>query len=238
MSDNSQRTASDDGRVGYPVIHENERRDDLEWVGIGANSGAGAPRVYDPKNDTVFGGTVDEDEERVRVDESEKRELADDETVGDYVAEVGDDLGWTWLSDFAHGHLETTGHDAHMDVIDATFDRRNLPSDVEYELGFFGSFTYRDEDGRVHTLEREFDVYTDESHRTEANQPVAVVEERYLTAREPDAESRAGDADLEERTSREIAVDVDPDTGSELATIDEFCREWHEAHPEPLESTG
>lgn len=233
MSDNPQRIAGND--EGYPIIHENERRSDLEWIGLGASSGAGAPRVYDPENDTIFEARFDEDEEEVHVDESETRQLEDDETIGDYVAEVGDDLGWTWLSGFAHDHLETTGHDAHMDVIDATFDRRNVATDADYDVGFLGSFTYRDDDGRVHTLEREFDVYTDEAYRTQADQPVAVVEERYLTAQDPNAESRAGDAVMDAKTRREIAVDADPDTGAELATIDEFCREWHEAHPEPLE---
>lgn len=236
MSDNPHRTAGDD-EMGYPIIHENERRGDLEWIGLGARSGAGAPRVYDPKNDTVFGARFDEDHEQVHVDESEKRQLEDDETIGDYVAEVADDIGWNWLSEFAHDQLETTGHDAHMDVIDATFDRRNVAADADYDVGFFGSFTYRDDDGRIHTLEREFDVYTDEAHRSQANQPVAVIDETYLTATEPNEDRRAGDAAVESQTRREIPVDVDPDTGAELATIDEFCREWHEAHPEPLESS-
>lgn len=236
MSDNPQRTTGDD-EAGHPIVHENERRGDLEWIGLGTNSGAGAPRVYDPKKDTVFGGSFDEEEGQVHVDESERRPLDDDETLGEYIAEVGDDHGWAWLSEFAHEHLETTGHDAHMDVIDATFDRENVANDADYDVGFFGSFTYRDDDGRVHTLEREFEVYTDESYRTEADQPVAVVEERFLTANGPEAESRVGDAELEQKNRREIAVDVDPDTGAELATIDEFCREWHEAHPEPLDSS-
>ena len=237
MSDDPPRSAGDHD-VGYPIVHEDERRGDLEWIGLGANAGAGAPRVYDPGNDTVFGGSFDEAEGRVHLDESDRRQLEDDETIGDYVAEVSAEHGWTWLSEFAHDHLETTGHDAHMDVIDATFDRRNVAEDADYDLGFSGSFTYRDDDGRVHTLERKFDVYTDEAHRTEADQPIAVVDERYLTAEEPNAESRAGDATLESENRREVAVDVDPDTGAELATIDEFCREWHEAHPEPLDPSG
>lgn len=235
MDDDSQRPPGD--REGYPIVFGDERREDLEWIGFSRSSGTRSPRVYDPENDAVYEGTFDEDEKRVSVDEGDRRDLDDEETVGDYVAEVGDDLGWHWLSAFAHDHLETTGHEAHLDVIDATFDRRNVAAEADYDLGFVGTFTYRDDDGRVHTLERQFDVYTDESRRTQADQPVAVVEERYLTATDPEAESRAGDAEMEGRSRREVAVDADPDTGAELATIDEFCREWHEAHPEPLEST-
>lgn len=227
----------DDPDGEYPFVHRGENREDLEWIGVGDGPGLGTPVVYEPENHSVYEAEFDQEAEHVRVDESEKRELDEGESIRDVVAEVGDELGWTWLSAFAHDDLETTGHDAHLDVIDAAFERRNVPESADYDLGFYGDFTYRDDDGRVHTLERRFDVFTDEAHRTETDQPVAVVRETYLTAADPRAESRAGDAEKEGQTRREIPVDVDPDTGAELATIDEFCREWHEAHPEPFESS-
>lgn len=230
---NDSRTPADDGYTEYSIIHGDEERTDLEWVGVGP----GAPRVFDRQSEVIYGGEIDEDEREVRVDEDERRELDDEETLGDYVAEVGDDLGWTWLSSFAHDNLETTGHEAHMDVIDAKFDRRNVVDDADYDVGFFGSFTYRDDDGRVHTLERQFDVYTDDASRTGADQPVVVVEEAYLTAADDNPESRVGDADLEGKTRREFPVDVDPDAEDERAAIHEFCREWHESHPEPMDSS-
>lgn len=227
----------DDPYDEYPFVHQGEEREDLEWIGVGNGTEFGTPVVYEPETHSVYEAEFDPDEERVNVDESEDRQLEEDESIGGYVAEVGDDLGWNWLSEFAHDHLENTGHDAHLDVIDATFERRNVAETADHDLGFYGDFTYRDDDGRVHTLERQFDVFTDEAHRTEIDQPVAVVRETYLTAEEPGTERRAGDAEMEGQTRRELPVDVDPDTGAELATIDEFCREWHEAHPEPLESS-
>ncbi len=220
----------------YEIVRESERTDDVRWIGIGEGSSMAAPWMYDENEGAVYPGEVDDEEEVVRVNEEERRELDEDETLGDHLVELGDEHGWTWLSEFAHENMETTDHDAHLDVVDVEFDRRNVADGAEYDLGFFGSFTYRDDDGRVHTLERQFDVYTDESRRTETDRPVAVVEETYLTAKEPQEQRRAGDAEREGQTSRELPIDVDPDAVDERAAIQERVEEWHEAHPEPLES--
>lgn len=212
----------------YAIRHDDDTQYNFEWLGLGYGAGYRTARVFEPDTERVYEGEIDDEEQHIRLDEDEAHELDEDETIGDYIARVGNDLGWAWLSEFAHDNLETTGHDASMDVIDATFDRRNVADDADFDAGFFGSYTYRDDDGHVHTLEREFDVYTDE------DQPVVSVEEVFLSAIEPDAESRAGDAAVEARTSREIPCDVGPNQTEDLAAIDEFCREWHQSHPDPL----
>ncbi len=235
MSDN--QTPEDEGASpywDYPIVHEGEQQDGYEWIGVTGGAGYGTPRVYDPQSRVIYEGDFDEDEEHVQVVETDLRELGDDDTLGDHVAAVGEEHGWTWLSEFAHEHMDTSDHPG-TNVIDREFERRNLLDDADADLGFFGSYTYRDDDGRVHTLEREFEVYTDESRRTQAGQPVAVVEESFLTAEAPDEERRAGDAELESQTRREIPVGVDPDAGD--AEIEAFCEEWHEANPEPISRT-
>ena len=233
MADDSEHSI-DHPYEEYEIVREREKTDDVRWIGIGEGSSMAAPWMYDENEGAMYPGEVDDEERIVRVNENERRDLDENETLGDRVAEIGDDHGWHWLSEFAHENLETTDHDAHMDVIDAKFDRRNVADDADYDVGFFGSFTYRDDDGRVHTLEREFQVFTDEAHRTETDMPVAVVEETYLTAEEPMADRRAGDAELENQTSRELPIEIDPDAADELVAIHEFCEEWHESHPEPM----
>ncbi|WP_225333286.1 hypothetical protein [Halomicrobium urmianum] len=235
MSDN--QTPEDEETThyrDYPIVYQGQRRDDFEWIGVGGGAGFGNPRVYDPDDHAVYRAEVDEDAGHATVDEAERRDLDENETLGDAVAEFGEEHGWTWLSDFAHDHMDTSDHPG-TNVIDREFQRRNLAESADADVGFFGSYTYRDDDGRVHTLEREFEVHTDESRRTQTGQPVAVVEEAYLTAEEPNEESRAGDAELESRTRREVPVDVDPDAG--VAEIAAFCEEWHEANPEPISRT-
>lgn len=232
---NTHRRATDGGYDDSPVIRSDNGgpTSDHEIIGYTFGGGHGNPRVLEPDTNTVYGAELNEEEGHVRIDENDAYELGEDETLGDYITSVGDDLGWTWLSSFARDTLETTGHDAHMDVIDTAFDRRIVSDSADYAAGFSGSFTYRDRDGHVHTLERQFDVYTDERHRTESGQPVALVKESYLTSEQTETDGRAGATKKEGQNRREIPIKIESDTGGELAAIHEFCREWHETRPTP-----
>ena len=107
------------------------------------------------------------------------------------------------------------------------FERRLVPDDAEYEDAFWGSYTYDDETGRVHTIERMFKVYADYEHRENDN-PVVVIEETHLVAEPPQEETRAGDADQVDQTTQEVIPDVNSDY--EEVAVMEWCEDWHESH--------
>lgn len=220
----------------YPFVINGEEREELEWVGVAPGANYGVPQAYDPEEQAVYKGEVDEEAEHIRIDEEGKRHLDEDETLGDHVESMAEEHGWTWLSEFAHDHLETTEHEAGLHVIHSEFNKRNVSDDADYDLGYFGSFTFRDDDGRVHTLERQFNVYHDDGDRTGTGQPRAVLKETLLTAEAPDEERRAGDAELDAEDSREVRLDIEPGAGD--AAIQTAVKEWHEAHPEPTVAAG
>ena len=107
------------------------------------------------------------------------------------------------------------------------FERRVVPDDAEHEDAFWGSYTYDDETGRVHTVERMFTVYADPERRENDN-PVVAIEETHLVAEAPEEETRAGDADQIDKTTHQEVIDVDPD--HEEASVMDWCKDWHESH--------
>ena len=107
------------------------------------------------------------------------------------------------------------------------FERRVVPDDAAYEDAFWGSHTYDDDTGRVHTIERLFEVYTDSEHG-ETENPVVAIEETHLVAEEPREETRAGDAEQVDQTTHEAVIDVDSDQAT--VSVMDWCEEWHESH--------
>lgn len=103
----------------YKVTDE-ERRDS-EYLG---SVSSGAAMFYHPDSNSIFEGTPDEEDRTIDpVPESEER-LDDDESVGDAVARIGDELGWDGLSEFAEDHLGADAEGA-ADRQDATNETRD-----------------------------------------------------------------------------------------------------------------
>ncbi|WP_123539133.1 hypothetical protein [Halosimplex salinum] len=224
---------------------ETEPVDRVEWVGFpGEGSGSAAgPLLYEPGEKVVHEGRIDRENERVVVDDdTEHRRVEDDESLGDHLVDLGDEHDWTWLSSFAREHLDTPAHEPEdltaghhlppgFDHRHTEFQQRNLLDDADADAAFNASHTFADETGRVHVLERDFTVVGDEA----TDDVAASVEERYLVAEEPRAESRAGDADLVDEREYELELDVEPGETAWVADAEGSLKEWHRAHLGPPE---
>jgi len=221
---------------------ESEPVEDVRWIGfLGSGAGDG-PLLYDPGEGTIHAGRIDEDRERIVVDDQTERRQVDAESIGDHLVDVGEDHDWTWLSSFARDHLDTPAHDPDdpttghrlppgFDHEHTEFQRRNLTPSADEDAAFHGSHTFADDTERVHILEREFVVVGDETDGSVD----AHVEERYLAAEEPRAESRAGDADLVDEQEYDLALDVDPAETAWVADVEGSLKQWHRAHLAPPE---
>lgn len=198
-----------------------------DWFGYVGQTDEGGPLVYAPHESALYRGEVDEDEERVVLRE-ENRHDVDDESIGEHLERLGEEHGWTWLSSFARDHLEGDQHEGRsVEHRDSEFQRRNVLDDDPYDLSFYGAHTFTDETGRVHTIDRYFNVYLDE---TTADVTGVEVEEEYLVADDPAAERRAGDATVVEENERALDVDVVLDDAGDESYLSEELEQWHETH--------
>ncbi|WP_436924185.1 hypothetical protein [Halosimplex amylolyticum] len=224
-----------------PGDAENERLEDVEWVGVGGPGVGGNPYLYAPQEETVHRGRYDAVADRIVVDEDE-RAVDEEESLGDHLVDIGEDHDWHWLSSFAREHLDTPEHDAdrptsgHLlppgfDHEFTEFQRRNVAESSDVDAAFWGSHTFADETDRVHVLEREFGVRADDA----ADRVDVHVEERYLVAEEPREESRAGDADLVDEREYDLALDVEPGETAWVADTEDLLTRWHRRHLAPPE---
>lgn len=117
--------------------------------------------------------------------------------------------------------------------VEVSFQAKQVVDTAEYQHSFYGSSTYYD-DTREHELTREFEVYTDPTHRSEEGHPVADVHERHTASVTTDTTETQGDTDREllEEHTEELVVEIDPniDGMGEKSRIEDFCREWHTDH--------
>ena len=214
---------------------EPERVESVEWVGF-AGTSADSPLVYDTSAGVVHEARLDDERERVVLDEDSARHDVDDDSVADSLAALGDEHGWTWLSSFAREHLgadpdqdrDAASNYRIPDSLDhrySEFQRSNVTPEDDHSAAFFGSHTFADETDRVHVLEREFAVEEGGSD----DQASVHVDERYLVAEEPNAESRAGDAEIVDERAYDLSLDaaVERGRGGDAETE---LRTWHEAH--------
>lgn len=92
-----------DSRYDAAVKFNDHREDDVEFVG---STTKGNPMFFDTATRSVFEGEYDEaDETVVDVPETE-RELEPRETLGETLEDLGDDLDWDSLSEFAREHVQ------------------------------------------------------------------------------------------------------------------------------------
>lgn len=110
---------------------------------------------------------------------------------------------------------------AATDAFNVKFITRNVFAEMDHEHSYHGTYSYTDVEGYTHTVERRFYVYTDQE--TEAERPVAVVNEDHmvLTVREEPHE-------IIDRSEREFTVGVEP--GADEFAVRRACEEWHDEH--------
>lgn len=240
----------------WPVERESPdgqsvRSEEIEWVGTFAPSGGAY--LYSANDEAIYEGRIDVANERIVVDEEAVERDVGDDSLTDRIAEIGDERDWDWLSSFARDRLDADGGDtAHegadaaeyhtpeeFDHHDTRFQRRNLPRSADAEVVFFGSHTYADDTGRVHVLEREFDVDLPDATADETVSARVSVTEEYLVAADDSPENREGDAELVDDREYEIAVEVGPDAPSRQARVEGYLREWHAERPgTPVDHPG
>lgn len=211
----------------WPIEGSDE---DVRYIGLmGGTGDTGSPMLYQETTGTLYEGSVDEENERLIVDEESAREVDSGETITETLTSITDEFGLESLSAWTREHLG----DGAEDVEHGEFQKRNVPDDADHDYGFWGSYTYDDETGRVHTIERLFKIYTDPSRRENGN-PVAAIKETHLVAEAPQEERRAGDAEEVDQTTYELVINMESDVEREHeeGAVHDWCRDWHRSHLE------
>lgn len=201
---------------------------EARYLGLADDAANPTPMVYHMANHAVYEGRLDDGRERITLDEQPTREFADGTTITDVIAAIADDVGWASLSAWARERAGTEP----TDVDHVEFQRETVRDGVAHEYGFFGSYTFADETGRAHTIERQFRVYPDATD--EPDTPGIAVEETHLVAQSPDEERRAGEADRVGQTETVLRPTIDSDAETAEGAVHDWCRDWHESlldHP-------
>lgn len=231
-----QRT---DAHTQWPVERTTPGEDDrtlddgVEHVGaLGPMAGADTVYLFDPNESALIEGRVDEDEQRIVVEEDhEHHEVDSPDSLGEHLEAIGEEHGWTWLSSFAHEHLEDeeAARATGLAYEHSKFDRKNLVEASDPDLAFVGSHTFADADDEPVVVEREYDVFLEPgSDRTRIE-----VREDVRSSEGEKRERQAGDAGLEDRREFELALDVAADDPAREEKIGEALEEWHRANPGP-----
>ena len=219
-------TPRDEGGTLEEVTEEGEVEPEHRWIGV---VGTGAAYVYDGAS--LHAGDVDQENERVRLREESRADLDSDESLGEHIEEIGEELGWTWLSSFAREHLEDDQRQIHgsggIELRDSEFNRRNVADSASYGQSFTGSHTFVDESEQVYIFDRQINVYED---RAGPDHVLVEVDEDYLVAEEPDEEMSQGDTDIVEERTREFEVEIDTDHRHWENELEELVKEWHLTH--------
>lgn len=82
---------------------EDEQYHEARYVGL---LGGTQQWFYSHRDNTLFEGEVDDENRRIRPVADSERELGPEDTVGKALENLGDELGWDSLSEFAEEHLE------------------------------------------------------------------------------------------------------------------------------------
>lgn len=224
----------------WPVEGKSEQ--ETEWLGfIGGPHGSGAPALYEPHDDVVYQGNIDEENERIVPNPETERRVSSNETIGDVLQDIADSHGWQSLSSFAAEHIGVDIDEDDSEIrtdqervfVDMTFHQRNVAASAAHQLGFFGSVTFESNDD-VRTIKHEFHVYTEDSQR-ENGKPTAEVKETELLTETVDEAMQGGDAELVGEDHHELVIDIDPELSEWMnhEKIEDYCREWHENAVQP-----
>lgn len=225
--DVQRATPRDEGGTREEIAEEYEAEladEELEWIGFVGQPGVGDPLLYAPRESALYEGELDNEEERVLLRESSRREV-EDESLGEHIEEFGEEHGWHWLSSFAREYLEDDEYEEpSFEHRGSEFQQRNVAPSDQYDLAFYGSHTFDDESGQVHTVDRFFNVYLDD----DSTVGTVEVDEEYLIAEPPEEDRRKGDAELVDERTRDIDVDVDVEEPGGEGRLAERLEEWHE----------
>ncbi|ESP86960.1 hypothetical protein [Candidatus Halobonum tyrrellensis] len=194
----------------WPVDAPDDDRNvsvESRWIGMAGGGAGGTGYVFDPDDEVVYEGELDEDAERVTLLRRSETQPEGDESLGEWMRRVGGDDEWSSLSAYGRGELDDR-------PVESTFQEKNTTPDQDY--AFFGSYTFPGDDGREHTVEREFVV-----DDADVARPTVTVEERRLVD--------AGDGEADVLDSRTESFPVGPD--HDERSLETVCREWHESHP-------
>ena len=214
-SDDDPERRTDPRFDEWPIDSPEEDHDvsvGSRWIGMpaaGGGTAAAAGYVFDPEDEVVYEGEIDEDAERVRILERSESQPEGDESLGDWMRRIGAEDEWSSLSDYGSEQLADR-------PLEATFQEQNTTVDQDY--AFFGSYSFPGDDGREHTVEREFTI-----EDADADRPTVTVDERHFV----DVSGDDKDAEmLDTRTETFSVADVHDER-----TFEEVCREWHRSHP-------
>lgn len=83
---------------------EGEHDDEAKYVGV--VEGGGGAWFYNEEDHSIFEREIDADDERL-LPASDEQSIPEDETLGEAIERLGDELGWRSLSEFAREHLES-----------------------------------------------------------------------------------------------------------------------------------
>lgn len=97
----AKRNQDDPRYDEWPV--EGHASREVNYLGISN----GAPQFYRPDTNSIYRGTVDERNRRIRLNETSQRTLKPEETLGDVIKALGERTGWDSLSEFAQEHFST-----------------------------------------------------------------------------------------------------------------------------------
>jgi len=209
-------------------LAEEADEDSFSWLGVtGAGYPGGTPVVYDPSESAVYEGDIDEEESRVVLREDASHDVDSDASLGERIEEIGDEHGWHWLSSFAREHLEddrAAELRRDLTVRDSVFQQRELLESSPADVAFNASHTLEDETGQVYVIERRFTVADLDGD------PVHVdVEESYHVAEPPREHERAGDAEIVAEREYGLEGEVDPDSPTRKAAVENELRSFHES---------
>lgn len=77
-----------------------------DWEYLGTVPQEDAPMLYNVETGFVHRALVDHERERLTPEDESTWELDPEETLGEFLERVGQDVGWESLSEFARDHLE------------------------------------------------------------------------------------------------------------------------------------
>lgn len=89
-----------------PKYSEWDVENDADWSYLGTTPAAGRPVFFNHQTENIHRGVVDDGAERLVPHDEPSWELNPEETLGQSLERIGEEIGWESLSEFARDHLE------------------------------------------------------------------------------------------------------------------------------------
>jgi len=228
-----ERATPGDDDAAEAIAEEYAENSDMEWLGFTGGGRVGSAYLYAPAESTIYEGEINEENKRVILREHSRREVESEDSLGEHIRAIGEEHGWSWLATFGREHLEDDERPewaSTLELQNTDFTERNVLNDASYDLSFTGTHTLVDASGRVHIIDRQFNVHLD--GRDGGDGPAVEVDEDYLFAEEPRSADRAGDAELIDQDQFDLDLHVDTDEIGAESNVKETLQKWHQNHRE------